>query len=152
VVVTSSVAGRIGAPGGSSYSATKFALQGYFDTLRSEMSMTSGIDILTVLPGPVESEIVEKAIRGENIPESQEGEKMSTSRCTQLMIRAMSYPKLFDEIWISTQPVLATINIYTYLPWVAKQVAKRVLGPKRVEAMREGGNIFDAGKMFGLKK
>lgn len=150
VVVTSSISGRIGTPGGSSYSATKFALQGYFDAVRSEVSST-GIDILTVLPGPVESEISTKAKRGDNIPQGEEGKKMSTERCTQLMVRAMSYPKYFDEVWISSQPVLATLNVYHYFPFIGRQLFKNLVGPKRIETLRNGGNVFDAGKIFGLK-
>ncbi len=150
VVVTSSVSGRIGTPGGSSYSATKFALQGYFDAVRSEIS-SNGIDILTVLPGPVESEISTKAKRGKNIPEGEEGKKMATKRCTQLMVRAMSYPKYFDEIWVSSNPVLATLNLYHYFPFIGRQLFKNLVGPKRIETMRTGGNVFDAGSLFGLK-
>jgi short-subunit dehydrogenase len=57
IVVTSSVAGKLGSPISSSYSATKHALQGYYSALRNEVSFR-GIDVTLVCPGPVESEIV----------------------------------------------------------------------------------------------
>ena len=45
----------------SSYSATKFALHGYFDGLRSEVSR-DGLAVILACPGPVKSEIVKRAM------------------------------------------------------------------------------------------
>lgn len=56
IVVTSSVAGKVGAPCSSSYSATKHAVQGYYNALRNEVAYR-GVDITLVCPGPVESDI-----------------------------------------------------------------------------------------------
>ncbi len=43
--------GHMGTPLGSSYSATKFALHGYFDGLRAEISDTS-VKVSIICPGP----------------------------------------------------------------------------------------------------
>ncbi|CAM9191904.1 unnamed protein product, partial [Ectocarpus fasciculatus] len=51
-VVVSSVSGFLGTPIGSSYSATKFALHGYFDALRAELA-DDNIHVVMVCPGPV---------------------------------------------------------------------------------------------------
>ena len=75
-VVVSSLAGKMGVPLLSSYSASKFALHGYFDALRAEVSLCAfqtkslilvqlyvqagvlhNISVTMVCPGPVESEI-----------------------------------------------------------------------------------------------
>lgn len=56
IMVTSSVAGKVGAPCSSSYAATKHAVQGYYSALRNEVSYR-GVDVTLVCPGPVESEI-----------------------------------------------------------------------------------------------
>ena len=72
VIVISSVAGKFGVPISSSYSASKFALQGYFDSLRAEVS-SQGIHVTTVCPGPVESEIADHAHRDPTLPKQIEG-------------------------------------------------------------------------------
>jgi dehydrogenase/reductase SDR family protein 7 len=51
VVAISSVAGKMGAPVSGSYSATKHALQGFFNTLRYEVA-DRNITVSTVCPGP----------------------------------------------------------------------------------------------------
>ncbi len=57
ITVLSSVAGKLGGvPCSSSYAATKHALQGYFDTLRVELS-ARGIGVTMACPGPVVSNI-----------------------------------------------------------------------------------------------
>jgi short-subunit dehydrogenase len=60
LVLMSSVAGLFGLPGQSTYSATKFALNGYYDALRAEYH-TKNITVSVVCPGPVTSEIGDKA-------------------------------------------------------------------------------------------
>ena len=99
LVVTSSIAGKMGTPVGSSYSASKWALHGYFDALRAEVSHL-GIHVLLVCPGPVVSEITEHAVKGagkEDTEYETENEvKMSTPRCTDLTLRAMHHK--FDEV------------------------------------------------------
>ncbi len=53
--MVSSVAGRMPAPVSASYSMTKHALHGFFDTLRLETA-TSGLSVTMVCPGPVQSQ------------------------------------------------------------------------------------------------
>lgn len=50
MVVVSSVAGKFGVPISSSYAASKFALQGYFDSLRAEVH-SHGVHVSTICPG-----------------------------------------------------------------------------------------------------
>ncbi|WP_075938100.1 SDR family NAD(P)-dependent oxidoreductase [Halosegnis longus] len=54
IVNVSSVAGRVAPPGAGAYAASKFALEGYSDTLRNEVAGL-GIDVALVEPGPVET-------------------------------------------------------------------------------------------------
>src|SRR5204863_8302980 len=50
IVNISSIAGKRGIPGRSEYSASKFAVQGFSEALRSELCK-DGIDVLIVNPG-----------------------------------------------------------------------------------------------------
>jgi NAD(P)-dependent dehydrogenase (short-subunit alcohol dehydrogenase family) len=54
IVNVSSVAGRLASPGMGAYSASKFALEGYSDSLRNEVA-PHGVDVSVVQPGPVET-------------------------------------------------------------------------------------------------
>ncbi|MEF8785050.1 MAG: SDR family oxidoreductase [Haloarculaceae archaeon] len=55
IVNVSSVSGRIVAPGGGVYSASKFALEAMSDALRAEVE-EFGVDVVLVEPGPVDTE------------------------------------------------------------------------------------------------
>ncbi len=56
VVMVSSISGRLGYPGASSYAASKFALEGWAETLRYEMK-TLGIQVVLVEPGSFKTDI-----------------------------------------------------------------------------------------------
>ncbi|KVN73750.1 hypothetical protein WJ96_01040 [Burkholderia ubonensis] len=63
LVILSSIAGKVGSPLRSSYSASKHALHGYFDCLRAE-AFRDGIDVTMVCPGYIDTEITRHAFVG----------------------------------------------------------------------------------------
>jgi dehydrogenase/reductase SDR family protein 7B len=63
-VTISSVAGKIGLPLRTAYSASKFALEGFFSALRTEIYQTN-IQILIVRPGAVKTNIAINALLGD---------------------------------------------------------------------------------------
>src|SRR5207245_8666936 len=56
----SSILGKRGMPFGTAYCASKFALAGFSEALRTEV-MVDGIDVSTIFPGAVDTEIWESA-------------------------------------------------------------------------------------------
>jgi NAD(P)-dependent dehydrogenase (short-subunit alcohol dehydrogenase family) len=56
IIMVSSVVGRLGLPGAGSYSASKFALEGWSETLRLELK-SSGIHVVLLEPGSFETDI-----------------------------------------------------------------------------------------------
>lgn len=60
IVNVSSIMGKRGVPFETAYCASKFALAGFSEALRTEV-MSAGIDVTTVFPGAVESEIWDSA-------------------------------------------------------------------------------------------
>jgi len=62
IIAISSIAGRIGAPLRSAYSAAKHGLIGYMDALRAELDVTHNIKVTNVLPGSVATNISRNAI------------------------------------------------------------------------------------------
>ncbi len=65
IIAISSVAGRIGAPLRTAYSAAKHGLIGYMDSLRSEVELRHNIKVTNVLPGSVKTNVAKNALRGD---------------------------------------------------------------------------------------
>jgi NADP-dependent 3-hydroxy acid dehydrogenase YdfG len=63
LVVTSSVAGKVGAPLRTGYCAAKHAVMGFFDALRTEVAYL-GIRVSTVVPGFIRTNISTNALTG----------------------------------------------------------------------------------------
>ncbi|MCB2089484.1 MAG: SDR family NAD(P)-dependent oxidoreductase [Sphingomonadaceae bacterium] len=61
LVFVSSVAGKVGAPLRTAYSAAKFGIIGYADALRTEMSV-EGISVHTIAPGSVQTDVSRNAL------------------------------------------------------------------------------------------
>jgi short-subunit dehydrogenase len=70
LVNVSSLYGLIAPPGQSAYSASKFALRGLSEVLRSEL-LESGIGVTTVHPGGVRTRIAESAEIGAGVPAAE---------------------------------------------------------------------------------
>ena len=62
IIAISSIAGRIGAPLRTAYSAAKHGLIGYMDALRAELDATHNIKVTNVLPGSVATNISRNAL------------------------------------------------------------------------------------------
>src|SRR2546426_563039 len=60
IINVSSILGKRGMPYETAYCASKFALAGFSEALRTEV-MADGIDVSTIFPGAVETEIWESA-------------------------------------------------------------------------------------------
>ncbi|MEC8159364.1 MAG: SDR family NAD(P)-dependent oxidoreductase [Pseudomonadota bacterium] len=65
IVSISSVAGRIGAPLRTAYSAAKFGLIGYMDALRAEVDRANNIRVTNILPGSVATDVSRNALTGD---------------------------------------------------------------------------------------
>lgn len=139
IVTVSSVVGLAGAPLATGYSASKHALQGFFNSLRTELTDYPNILISTVCPGPVQSKIVDNAFTEVlNKPVSTVGSqehKMSTSRCVQLMLVGMANG--VQEMWIAQQPFLLFYYAWQYTPTLAWFMTNK-LGRKRVQNFKAG--------------
>ncbi|KOM37000.1 hypothetical protein LR48_Vigan03g038100 [Vigna angularis] len=140
-VVMSSAAGKTPAPGQAVYSASKYALNGYFHTLRSELCQ-KGIRVTVVCPGPIET----SNNAGSKVPSEK---RVSSERCAELTIIAATHG--LKEAWISYQPVLAVMYLVQYMPSVGYWLMDKV-GKNRVEAAEKKGNTYSLSLLFGKKK
>lgn len=62
IVAISSIAGRIGAPLRTAYSAAKHGLIGYMDALRAEVQIAHNIYVSNILPGSVATDVSRNAL------------------------------------------------------------------------------------------
>lgn len=93
IVAVSSLAGLVGVPGRTAYSATKFAMTGFFEALRAELK-SSGVSVTTAYPGVVATGIRYRGYnaRGEAAGASglKEDKAMSVEQCARLIIAGMN--------------------------------------------------------------
>jgi len=81
IIAISSVNGRRSTPARSAYSASKFAMQGFFESLRTEI-MNRGVHVLVVCPGFTDSNIRNAALNAEGRAQGEsprDEKKMMTS-------------------------------------------------------------------------
>lgn len=91
-----SIAGYVGLPGRTGYSASKFAIRGFLDTLRIE-NLKKGLHVLVAAPGFTASEVRKVALTNDG---SQQGETprnedkmMSAEECALHIVRAVEKRK-----------------------------------------------------------
>mmetsp|Transcript_19968 Transcript_19968/g.20014 ORF Transcript_19968/g.20014 Transcript_19968/m.20014 type:complete len:301 (+) Transcript_19968:15-917(+) len=92
IVVISSLAGLVGSPYRTGYSGSKFAISGFYESLRSELH-DYGVQVLSIYPGYVNTNIAKNALnsKGEEFgkadPANAEG--MSAERFAKKAIRGI---------------------------------------------------------------
>jgi len=98
VVGISSIAGFRGLPGRTGYSASKFALQGFLEALRTEM-IPEKVHILTASPGFTASNIRKTALVKDGSSQGEsprnEGKMMSAEECAAHIYKATVKRKKF---------------------------------------------------------
>jgi short-subunit dehydrogenase len=96
IVGVSSIAGYRGLPGRSGYSASKFAMQGWLEAIRTEL-MGDGVHVMWVCPGFTTSNIRHAALTKEGTPHGDspmdEGSMMSAEECAGHILHAISRKK-----------------------------------------------------------
>jgi short-subunit dehydrogenase len=92
IVAVSSLAGLIGVPGRTAYSATKFAMVGFFEALRIELK-GAGVSVTTAYPGVVATQIRHHGFNAEGkmLGKSslKEDKAMPVEECAGLIIKGM---------------------------------------------------------------
>ncbi|MGZ5246024.1 MAG: SDR family oxidoreductase [Flavitalea sp.] len=96
IVGVSSIAGYRGLPGRSAYSASKFALQGWLEALRTEM-LEEHVHVMWVCPGFTTSNIRHAALDPKGIPYGEtsmdEGKMMPANEVAQHILVAIEKKK-----------------------------------------------------------
>jgi short-subunit dehydrogenase len=92
LVAVSSLAGLVGVPGRTAYSATKFAMTGFFEALRAELK-SAGVGVTTAFPGVVATRIRQRGLNAQGAEAGTSGLKeddaMSAQECARLILDGM---------------------------------------------------------------
>lgn len=92
IVGVSSIAGLVGVPGRTAYCASKFALSGFLEALRTELK-PSGVSVTTAYPGVVDTRIRYHGYNAQGqtagVSGLKEDHAMPVAECAQLIIRGM---------------------------------------------------------------
>ena len=92
IVAVSSLAGLIGVPGRTAYSASKFAMTGFFEALRAEL-VPAGVSVTVAYPGVVLTQIRYHGYnaKGERAGHSglREDGAMTVAHCVRLIVTGM---------------------------------------------------------------
>lgn len=96
VVGVSSIAGFHGLPGRTGYSASKFAMHGFLETLRIE-NLKKGLHVMVIAPGFTSTEVRKHALdaNGNEQVETPRNEKrmMPAEKVAKILIRAIKWKK-----------------------------------------------------------
>ena len=130
MVVISSIAGRFGVPLRSGYSATKFALHGFYEALRAEEAK-NGIRVTMACPGFIRTGISLSALKGDGSqhakmdPDLAQG--MPAEECARQILNAVAREK--EEVTIGAPREKMLVYMKRFLPGVlTRMVASRVPG------------------------
>lgn len=127
VVGISSIAGYRGLPGRTGYSASKFALNGFLEVLRTEM-LKKDVHVLTACPGFTASNIRKRSLTKDGTSQGEsprdEAAMMSAEECAQHIYRATVNRK---KILILTGQGKLTVFLNKFLPGLTDKLVYNVM-------------------------
>ncbi len=125
IVGISSIAGFRGLPGRSGYSASKFALNGWLEALRTEFYGT-GVNVMWVCPGYTTSNIRNVALNKYAEPQGEspldENKLMSAEECSKHILKAIEQRK---RTLVLTLTGKETVLINKYFPSLADRLVHK---------------------------
>lgn len=125
IVGISSTAGYRGLPGRSGYSASKFALQGWLESLRTEL-METGVHVMWVSPGFTTSNIRNTALNSQGVGQGEspldESKLMSAETCARYILHAIEKRK---RVLVLTFTGKFTVFLNKFFPSLADKLVHR---------------------------
>lgn len=127
IVGISSIAGFRGLPGRTGYSASKFALNGFLEVLRTELLKT-GVHVLTACPGFTASNIRKRSLTKDGTSQGESPRKeekmMTAEECAHYIYNATVNRK--RTLVLTTQGKLA-VFLNKWLPSIADKMVYNVM-------------------------
>ena len=126
IVVISSLAGKFGAPRRSAYAASKHALHGFFDVLRTEVH-DEGLHVTIICPGYIRTNISKNALKGDSsvygLMDRRQAEGLAPEACARRILRAVR--RKDAEVYIGGPEVLG-VYIRRFFPNMFNRLIRRV--------------------------
>jgi len=144
LAITSSTAGRVGVPYSGSYTGSKFALHGYFESLRNEIGDT--VPITMLCPGPTFSGFLKEAFTGKsgskfNQDVRPNDRRMTADRCAYLSLVAMA--NRLEESWMGLFPVVPLTYFVVYQPFLSQILMKYLTKSGMFMKLRDSRQSMD---------
>ncbi|XP_046832795.1 dehydrogenase/reductase SDR family member 7 [Vespa crabro] len=142
IIVISSLSGIFPAPYSASYTGSKYALHGYFDSYRVEKYGKSFPSVTIICPGPIQTNFLAEAFTeksGEKfgIETDKASNKVSVERCANLS--AIAIANEVSEAWISQPSILFVAYLIKYFPNIGKWFIK-FMGKQYLKKLRDAKN------------
>ncbi len=127
IVVISSIAGKVGTPLRSAYSASKHALHGFFDCLRAEVH-DRGLRVTVICPGFVRTEITVHSLRADGSTFDQMGDAQAKAMSAELFARraADAIARQSAEVLIGGSKELFAAQLHRFFPRAFNYLVRRV--------------------------
>ncbi|MCO6462495.1 MAG: SDR family oxidoreductase [Saprospiraceae bacterium] len=123
--VVTSLVGIIGSPKRTSYSASKHALHGYFDSLRAELYHEK-IGVTLICPGFIRTNISMSAVTGDgkaqNTMDEKTGNGMDPAVLAKKVVRGIQQER--EEIYIGGKEILA-IYLKRFVPGIFSRILRK---------------------------
>jgi NAD(P)-dependent dehydrogenase (short-subunit alcohol dehydrogenase family) len=140
VVVISSVCGVHAAPSRSFYCGSKYALHGFFESLRMEMEMEkTGVTVTIICPGPVATDI-------QNTRVGPDGKKATTSHFDQKQAIPAETAAHYITTAFRRSERLRTFSLGTYLVHLFGNIVPSFWDILFLRGMRKLGMLEDSKK------
>ncbi|MEO8413484.1 MAG: SDR family oxidoreductase [Ginsengibacter sp.] len=125
IVGVSSIAGYRGLPGRSGYSASKYAVNGWLEALRTEL-LETGVNVMWVCPGFTASNIRNVALNKDARPQGEspmdEGNMMSAEECARHILHAIEKRK---RTLVLTFNGKQTVLLNKFFPRLADKLVRK---------------------------
>ncbi len=126
IAVVTSVVGKFGFPLRSAYSASKHALQGFFDTLRAE-TQERGVSVSIIIPGRIKTNISVQAIvaDGSTHGKMDEGQDkgMGVEEAADKILKGLKNNK--KEILVGRKELIM-VNIRRFFPFLYYRMVSKI--------------------------
>jgi len=128
LVVTASVAGKIGVPFRTGYCAAKHAMMGFFDALRAELANTA-IKVTTITPGFIRTNLSRNALKGDGSDfgetDSDIANGIDVDECADKIIQGFEKGK--PEILIAGSRERSALMVKRFFPEILFNIIAKIV-------------------------